>query len=118
MQRDNRSTTGMTVWSWVFYGLALIVAVAALLIGLSVGGAAAAVPAAAIGFQSPALKPLWDALVNALQSLGWLVFVSGLVMSALLLCGGLLLSYIVTLARRVNQLETALASAQPGRREP
>ena len=48
MQRDNRGTTGMTVWSWIFYGLALIVAVAALLIGLSVGGASAAIPAAAI----------------------------------------------------------------------
>ena len=110
MQRDNRSTTGMTVWNWIFYGLALIVAVAALLIGLSVGGASAAVPAAAIGFQSPALKPLWDALVAGLQALGWLVFVAGLVMAVLIFCGGMLLSNTAALTRRIGRLEAECAA--------
>ena len=108
MQAEQSSSRGPALLSWIFYGLAAVIGVAALLLGLSVGGASAAVPAAAIGFQSPALKPLWDALVAGLQSLGWLVFVTGLVLAALLVCGGALLTYTAGLVRRVNRLEAAL----------
>ncbi len=108
MRQDTSSTWGSQALSWLFYGLAAVVAVAALLLGLAVGGASAAVPAAAIGFQSPALRPLWDALVAGLQSLGWLVFAAGLILAALLGCGGLLLSNTVKLARRVSRLEGEL----------
>jgi hypothetical protein len=110
MQQETSSTRGPAALSWVFYGLAVIVGAAGLLIGLSVGGASAAIPAAAIGFQSPALKPLWDTLVGGLQSLGWLVFLAGLVMAALIFCGGLLLSYTTALTRRVGRLEAECAA--------
>ena len=110
MQQETSSARGPAALSWVFYGLAVIVSVAGLLIGLSVGGASAAIPAAAIGFQSPALKPLWDALVGGLQSLGWLVFLAGLVMAALIFCGGLLLSYTAALTRRIGRLEAECAA--------
>lgn len=110
MPNETRNSRGPVVVSWVFYGLAVVVGVAALLIGLSVGGASAAVPAAAIGFQSPALKPLWDALVAGLQALGWLVFVAGLVLAALIFCGGMLLSNTAALTRRIVRLEAECAA--------
>jgi hypothetical protein len=109
MRQDNSSTWGPQTLSWLFYGLAVVVAVAALLLGLAVGGASAAVPAAAIGFQSPALRPMWDALVAGLQSLGWLVFAAGLILAALLVCGGAVLGRTVALAQRVSRLEGELA---------
>jgi hypothetical protein len=112
MRQENSSTWGPQTLSWLFYGLAVVVAVAALLMGLAVGGASAAVPAAAIGFQSPALRPLWDALVAGLQSLGWLVFAAGLILAALLFCGGAVLSRTVALAQRVSRLEGELAMSR------
>jgi hypothetical protein len=118
MRQDNSSIWGPQTLSWLFYGLAAIVAVAALLLGLTVGGASAAVPAAAIGFQSPALRPMWDVLVAGLQSLGWVVFAAGLILAALLLCGGVVLGRTVALARRVSRLEGELAVLQQGTAAP
>ena len=109
---ETSSARGLKVWSWLLYCMAAVVALAALLLGLSVGGASAAIPAATIGFQSPLLKPLWDALVSGLQLLGWLVFVAGLVMAALIFCGGMLLANGAALTQRVSRLEAELIAAR------
>ena len=49
-------------------------------------------------------------MVSGLQALGWLVFVAGLVMAALIFCGGMLLSNTAALTRRVGRLEGELAA--------
>ena len=112
LNEETGRARGLKVWGWLLYCMAAVVALAALLLGLSVGGASAAIPAATIGFQSPLLKPMWDALVSGLQLLGWLVFVAGLVMAALIFCGGMLLANGAALTQRVSRLEAELIAAR------
>lgn len=115
MTIDDRRARSWNLLSWIMYALAAMLAVASILLGLSVSGASAAIPAATIGFQAPIFKPVWDALVSALQFLGVLVLGGGLVLAILLLSIGLLVGRIAALERRVSQLEgtAALATAQP-----
>jgi len=115
MTIDDRRARSWKLLSWIMYALAAMLAVASILLGLSVSGASAAIPAATIGFQAPIFKPVWDALVSALQFLGVLVLGGGLVLAILLLGIGLLVGRIAALERRVSQLEetAALAAAQP-----
>ncbi len=103
---QNRVSRG-NVLSWVMYALAALLLAASLLLGLSVSGASAAIPAATIGFQSPALKPVWDALVSGLQLLGVLVFGGGATLAVLLFSIGLLIGRIARLECRIRQLEGA-----------
>ncbi|MFO7635160.1 MAG: hypothetical protein R6W76_21620 [Caldilinea sp.] len=110
MKTNQDRTRRLSVLSWVLYGLATVLLIASILLGLSVSGASAAVPAAAIGFQSPAFKPVWDVMVSGLQLLGLLVFAGGSVLAVLLLSVGMLLGHIVCLERRLNALEDALIS--------
>lgn len=117
MQTNQNRSRGLTMGSWIAWGMAAALLVASILAGLTVGGASAAVPAATIGFQAPVLKPLWDTLVSGLQLLGVLVFVSGLTLSILMFCIGLLLRHAAGLEQRVRLLETTLVEgahlAQP-----
>jgi hypothetical protein len=87
------------------YALAALLLIASILLGLSVGSASAAIPAATIGFQSPALKPVWDALVSGLQFLGMLVFSGGLLLALLISSIGLLVGRIANLECRISRLE-------------
>jgi hypothetical protein len=105
MMTEQKRTRSWKLLSWSLYALAVALLVASILLGLSVSGASAAIPAATIGFQAPIFKPIWDALVSALQFLGALVFGGGLVMAILLSGIGLLIGRIATLEHRVSQLE-------------
>ena len=105
MERRKDRSRWLDVLSWGMYGLAAIILGAAILIGLSVSGAAAVVPAATIGFQSPALRPLWDALVTGLHQLGALVFAAGFVVAVLVFSIALLVGQLTRLSRRLDALE-------------
>ena len=113
MTTEQKRVRRWNLLSWIMYGLAAALVVASILLGLSVSGASAAIPAATIGFQAPIFKPVWDALVSALQFLGVLVFGGGLVMAILLLGIGLLIGRIASLEHRVSQLEGAGALDSP-----
>lgn len=105
MQTKQNRTRGLRVLSWVLYVVAIIVLVLAAMAGLSIGSASAVVPAATIGFQSPALRPMWDALVDGLRWLGTLVFALGFVISLLFACCGILLGHAAGLESRLARLE-------------
>jgi len=94
------------------YALAALLLIASILLGLSVSGASAAIPAATIGFQSPALKPVWDALVSGLQLLGVLVFGGGLTLAILIFGIGLLVGRVANLECRISQLEGMTSAGQ------
>lgn len=113
MTTEQKRVRRWNLLSWIMYGLAAALVVASILLGLAVSGASAAIPAATIGFQAPIFKPVWDALVSALQFLGVLVFGGGLVMAILLLGIGLLIGRIASLEHRVSQLEGAGALDSP-----
>lgn len=108
MKTDQNTGGRGRMLSRVMYGMAAVLLIASILLGLSVSGASAAIPAATIGFQSPAIKPVWDALVSALQFLGVLVFGGGLVMAILLLGIGLLIGRIAGLEQRLGKLEATI----------
>jgi hypothetical protein len=93
------------------YALAVMLLIVSILLGLSVSGASAVIPAATIGFQSPALKPIWDALVSGLQFLGVLVFGSGLILAILIFSMGLLMRRIADLEYRISQLAGTVEAA-------
>ncbi|MCL4828945.1 MAG: hypothetical protein KJZ95_16390 [Caldilinea sp.] len=101
----------MSVLGWVMYALAVMLLIVSILLGLSVSGASAAIPAATIGFQSPVLKPIWDALVSGLQFLGVLVFGSGLILATLIFSMGLLMRRIADLEYRISQLAGTVEAA-------
>lgn len=119
MQTKEVRGRGLRVLSWVLYAIAASVLALSVLAGLSVGSAPAVVPAATIGFQSPALRPMWDALVDGLRWLGVLLFSLGFTISLLFACCGLLLGHTAGLERRLARIEhdtvagraTATASA-------
>lgn len=113
MKRQEDRSRWLDVVRWGMYGLAAVIVGAAILIGLSVSGAAAVVPAATIGFQSPALKPLWDALVTGLHQLGALVFAAGFVVAVLVFSIGLLVGHVTRLSRRLDALERLLGNRTP-----
>ena len=96
--------------SWGLYAMALAVFGLGILGGLSVANASAAIPAATIGFQSPAFKPLWDELVLWLNIAGGLVVAGSLLMGLTFAAVGLLLTRALTLEQRVHQLESTLAT--------
>ncbi|MBK8049108.1 MAG: hypothetical protein IPK16_19530 [Anaerolineales bacterium] len=108
METSDRQPSGLMIFSRVLYALALVGVVVSVLLGLSVANAASVIPAATIGFQSPAIKPLWDALVSGLLFLGVLVLISGGCMSLLLAAAGVLVGRTGTLNRRVQRLESVL----------
>ena len=114
MDGENRKFTIVKLVSWLLYGVALFVFGLGMLGGVSVANAAAAIPAATFGFQSPALKPLWDQLVTWLNIAGALVagvsFVLGLTLAAV----GLLLTRAYRLDCRVRQLEASSAATAAG----
>ena len=112
MKTDQNRVRRLSMLSWVLYGLAVLLLIASILLGLSVSGASTAIPAATIGFQSPALKPVWDALVSGLQFLGMLVFGGGLVMAILLFGIGMLVGRVANLECRIRRLE-GTAGADP-----
>lgn len=112
MKTDQKRARRLSVLSWVMYALAAMLLMASILLGLSVSGASAAIPAATIGFQSPAFKPVWDALVSGLQFLGVLVFGGGLILAILIFSIGLLVGRIANLECRISQLE-GTAEADP-----
>lgn len=105
MQTKQNRTSGLRVLSWVLYAIAVVVLALAALAGLSIGNASAVVPAATIGFQSPALRPMWDALVDGLRWFGVLVFSLGFVISLLFACCGVLLGRTAVLESRLARLE-------------
>ncbi len=105
MQTKQNRTRGLRVLSWVLYVIAIVVLALAAMAGLSIGSASAVVPAATIGFQSPALRPMWDALVDGLRWLGALVFALGFVISLLFACCGVLLGHAAGLESRLARLE-------------
>jgi len=113
MMTEQKRVRSWKLLSWSLYALAAALLVASILLGLSVSGASAAIPAATIGFQAPIFKPIWDALVSALQFLGVLVFGGGLVMAILLFGIGLLIGRIAALECRVSQLEGTDALDSP-----
>ena len=108
MQTEENRSRGLRLLSWAFYAFAIVVLVMAVLAALSVGNASAVVPAATIGFQSPALKPMWDALVDGLRWFGFLLFSLGFTVSLLFACCGSLLGYAAGLERRLMHVESAL----------
>ena len=112
MKTEPRTSRRLIVLSWVLYGLAALLLIASILLGLSVSGASTAIPAATIGFQSPALKPVWDALVSGLQFLGVLVFGGGTTLAILLFSIGLLVGRVANLECRIRRLE-GTAEADP-----
>jgi hypothetical protein len=99
---------GLIVLSWILYGLAAVLLIAAILLGVSVSGAAAVVPAATIGFQAPMFKPVWDALVSGLHLLGVLVFAAGFIAASLAFCIGFLVRRAARLEQRLAALEATL----------
>lgn len=111
MKTDQKRAHRLSVLSWVMYALAVMLLIVSILLGLSVSGASAAIPAATIGFQSPALKPIWDALVSGLQFLGVLVFGGGLILAILIFSMGLLVGRIADLEYRINQLAGTVEAA-------
>lgn len=111
MKADQKRAHRLSVLSWVMYALAVMLLIVSILLGLSVSGASAAIPAATIGFQSPALKPIWDALVSGLQFLGVLVFGGGLILAILIFSMGLLVGRIADLEYRINQLAGTVEAA-------
>ena len=113
MMTEQKRVRSWKLLSWSLYALAAALLVASILLGLSVSGASAAIPAATIGFQAPIFKPVWEALVSALQFLGVLVFGGGLVMAILLFGIGLLIGRVATLEHRVSQLEGTAALDSP-----
>lgn len=113
MMTEQKRVRRWKLLSWIMYGLAAALLIASILLGLSIGGASAAIPAATIGFQAPIFKPIWDALVSALQFLGVLVFGGGLVMAILLVGSGLMIGRIATLEQRVGQLEGTSVIDEP-----
>lgn len=113
MITEQKRTHSWKLLSWSLYALAVVLLIASILLGLSISGASSAIPAATIGFQAPIFKPIWDALVSALQFLGVLVFGGGLVMAILLFGIGLLIGRIAVLEQRVNQLEGTTVIEEP-----
>ena len=111
METSDRQSSGFTIFSRVLYALAFAGVGVSVLLGVSVANAASVIPAATIGFQSPAIKPLWDALVSGLLFLGVLVFISGGCMSLLLAAAGALVGRTGALSRRVQRLESVLGDA-------
>ena len=111
MKADQKRAHRLSVLSWVMYALAVMLLIVSILLGLSVSGASAASAAATIGFQSPALKPIWDALVSGLQFLGVLVFGGGLILAILIFSMGLLVGRIADLEYRINQLAGTVEAA-------
>lgn len=111
MKTDQKRAHRLSVLGWVMYALAVMLLIVSILLGLSVSGASAAIPAATIGFQSPALKPIWDALVSGLQFLGVLVFGSGLILAILIFSMGLLMRRIADLEYRISQLAGTVEAA-------
>lgn len=107
MQTKETRGRGLRVLSWVLYAIAVVVLALSVMAGLSVGSASAVVPAATIGFQSPALRPIWDALVDGLRWLGVLLFFLGFTISLLFACCGLLLGHTAGLERRLARMENA-----------
>ncbi len=107
MQTKETRGRGLRVLSWVLYVIAVVVLALSIMAGLSVGSASAVVPAATIGLQSPALRPMWDALVDGLRWLGVLLFSLGFTISLLFACCGLLLGYTAGLERRLARMEHA-----------
>lgn len=99
------------VSSWVFYLAALLAIAAALLAGLSVANASAAIPAATIGFQSPLFKPFWAMIVSGFRMAGGLIVLFGLLGAALLAAFGLLVARMRQLIARVERLEGRLDAA-------
>ena len=114
MQTEKNRSRGLRLLSWVFYAVAIVVLAMAVLAGLSVGNASAVVPAATIGFQSPALKPMWDALVDGLRWFGFLLFSLGFTISLLFACCGYLLGYAAGLERRLLRVESAASAGDTG----
>ncbi len=114
MQTEKNRSRGLRLLSWVFYAVAVVVLAMAVLAGLSVGNASAVVPAATIGFQSPALKPMWDALVDGLRWFGFLLFSLGFTISLLFACCGYLLGYAAGLERRLLRVESAASAGDTG----
>ena len=107
MQTKETRGRGLRVLSWVLYAIAVVVLALSIMAGLSVGSASAVVPAATIGLQSPALRPMWDALVDGLRWLGVLLFSLGFTISLLFACCGLLLGHTAGLERRLAHIEHA-----------
>jgi len=114
MQTEKNRSRGLRLLSWAFYAVAIAVLAMAVLAGLSVGNASAVVPAATIGFQSPALKPMWDALVDGLRWFGFLLFSLGFTISLLFACCGYLLGYAAGLERRLLRVESAASAGDTG----
>lgn len=112
MQTKQNRTHWLRVLSWALYAIAVVVLVLSVLAGLSIGSASAVVPAATIGFQSPALRPMWDALVDGLRWLGVLVFSLGFVISLLFACCGILLGHAAGLESRLARLEHVAGAAR------
>ncbi len=110
MQTKQNRIRGLQILSWVLYAIAIVVLALAAIAGLSIGSASAVVPAATIGFQSPALRPMWDALVDGLRWLGALVFALGFVISLLFACCGVLLGHAAGLESRLARLEHDMGS--------
>jgi hypothetical protein len=81
------------------------------IMSLAFANAPGALLGATIAFRTPQLAPLWDALASGLSFIGILLFVISLIMSALLLAGGLLLRRSAVLSQRVQRLEAALERA-------
>ena len=110
MQTKQNRIRGLQILSWVLYAIAIVVLALAAIAGLSIGSASAVVPAATIGFQSPALRPMWDALVDGLRWLGALVFALGFVISLLFACCGVLFGHAAGLESRLARLEHDMGS--------
>ena len=103
----------LRVLAWALSVLAVVVVALGVLMGLSVANASSVIPVATIGFQSPALKPLWDTAVSGLHLLGSLILVSGVIIGLLVFLGGLLLARSLALTQRVQQLERTIAGGNP-----
>lgn len=111
MNSSRKPPSSLKILSIGLYVLAAIVLIAGVILSLSLFNARGAMQGFSFLFQTPALQPFIGLAVQVLVSVGNILLVISLVLSAVLFTCGLLLARNLSLSERVRRLEEAVLKA-------